>query len=75
MLDSLLTTIYTATGKEQAYVLENHDNGGTITIAVTTFEQMFGKAPYTYATLSATPQAKAGWQTYFDQWKAQGLIS
>ncbi len=75
MLDSLLKTIYTPTGEQQVYELESHDNGGSVTVPVTTFQTMFGSGPYTYAGLSATTQAKAGWQVYFDAWKAQGFIN
>ena len=30
--------------------------------------------PPTYAEISALPQASAGWQPIFDQWKARGLV-
>lgn len=31
--------------------------------------------PPTYSALSALPIAKAGWQRFFDDWKAKGIIS
>ena len=39
--------------------------------------KMFASVSPTYAALSATPQAQpqGGWQKYFDDWKAKGIIS
>ena len=57
-------------------VLETHKNGGRVIIPVTVLASMLAvSAPPTHAALSSLPIASAGWQSYFDGWKAQGIIS
>ena len=59
----------------QNVILLSND-AGTHSISVANLAAMFsGVSTVTYATLSATPQAKGGWQAYFDDWKARGIIS
>lgn len=55
-------------------ILEETPNG-TFGCSIANMLTMFGSVDTTYAALSATPQASAGWQKYFDDWKAKGLIS
>jgi len=56
-------------------VLEKFSDGGEIICEVSTFQEMTVNATsLTYKELSALPMASTGWQKYFDDWKAQGLI-
>ena len=60
-----------------AVLLEEFANGGKIIIAPSDLAKLLGGlavAP-THAALSAHPIAGAGWQPYFDNWKAQGFIT
>ncbi len=57
-------------------ILLSTPEAGTHSIAVSAMATMFPTvSPVTYAALSATPQAKGGWQTYFDDWKEKGYIA
>lgn len=57
-------------------VILRKDTQGTHSISVAGMAALFGSvSPVTHAALSATPQASAGWQRYFDDWKARGLVS
>lgn len=48
---------------------------GVIQINVSDMANIFSSVTPSYANLSATPQAgSGGWQQYFDDWKAKGLI-
>ena len=56
--------------------LETFPDGGMIRVSVTKLVDLFGAiAPQSYAELSVSPFAAQGWQKYFDDWKAQGIIS
>jgi len=50
-------------------------HGASIAVPVSTMIQWWGNTPLTHAALSATPQASEGWQSIFDYWKSEGLIS
>ena len=59
-------------------LLETFADGGVITCNPSIFADMTSaitSLPPTYAALSALPIASAGWQQYFDAWKAAGYIS
>ena len=71
-LAPITETMQTLNGSETVLVLSRTP---LITCEMSTFAAMFGNGPYTYVSLSATPQASAGWQSYFDEWKAAGYIS
>ena len=58
--------------------LEEVAAGGRITISPAQLGALLGTltAPPAYADLSALPIASSGgWQKYFDDWKAAGLVS
>jgi hypothetical protein len=55
-------------------VIYTDDTGPTL-CPVATMVAMFGSVATTHAALSATSQAKAGWQACFDQWKASGIVA
>lgn len=59
-------------------IIDTFPDGSTITVAPSVFAQMTSTittVPPSYADLSVLPIAKAGWQQYFDDWKAQGIVS
>ena len=67
-----LKDLLDATGEN---VILLQDSAGTHSISVANMATMFANvSPVTYSALSATPQAKGGWQIYFDDWKAKGII-
>ena len=61
---------------QSAIVLETFADGGELWIDTPTFLEMFGALEITYASLSSSPlAASTSWGKYFDNWKAQGIIS
>ena len=73
--DKLPTTRQVSDGKMIPHiVLEALPDGATITISIEKFKQMIGNVT-THEALSALPFANGGWQKYFDDWKAKGIIS
>lgn len=57
-------------------VLEKFSDGGEVICKVSTFQEMTASASsLTHKALSSLPMAGAGWQKYFDDWKARGLIT
>ena len=74
-LDAITKTMSIGPGQPSTPCIVLDHETGIFAVSVTEFENMFGAGPYTYAGLSATPQAMQGWQPYFDQWKASGYIS
>ena len=62
---------------ETMIVLDEMEDGGRMMVPVSTLATLLASvaAPPTHAILSALPIASAGgWQTYFDDWKAKGII-
>ena len=50
--------------------------GDRITVSVSEFLALFGQQEWSHASLTAKdPQNTLGYQAYFDEWKAQGIIS
>lgn len=57
--------------------LEQFADGGKISIDATVLAGLLSavtSVPPTHAELSALPIAVAGWQPYFDDWKAKGFV-
>ena len=75
-------------GEVDFILLETYEDGTTQSVDVNTFETLFGdvEANPTYEALSRShtfqwgdtqytmTAAEMGYQKYFDQWKAQGII-
>ena len=62
----------------EVVLVENVDGlGGKITTTTNFLASVTASLsdPVTYATLSALPISSAGWQPYFDGWKAKGIIA
>lgn len=76
-------------GEVDFILLETSENGTTASVDINTFEILFGdvKESPTYEALSGSHTFKSdvtqytmtaeemGYQKYFDQWKAQGLLN
>lgn len=65
------------TADGQSVLLEEYSNGATMRVSITDLLVLLSsiKSPPTYVELSSLPIASQGWQKYFDQWKAQGIIA
>jgi len=70
-----MTHLQTLLSADKRTVILEDLGHGTISIAVSDMINILGNTPPSYADLSATSQATAGWQKYFDDWKAKGLLS
>lgn len=59
-----------------AILLESFADGGELFIDVPTFLTLFGALDLTHANLSTSKLAQTTtWGKYFDDWKAQGIIT
>jgi hypothetical protein len=79
---------YTDQGEADFTLLETYEDGTTHSVDVNTFETLFRdvEANPTYEALSGShtfqledmqytmTAAEMGYQKYFDQWKAQGIV-
>jgi len=62
---------------ESFIILEEMEDGGRMLVPTTTLATLLGSVtiPPTYAEVSTLPIASdGGWQVYFDDWKARGII-